>query len=192
MPSGATAGAGATDEVDVEAAGQRPAVVLHERWQPRGWGTAFHSTMRRPSDVHHVVSCRASWPLPASGAQGYGDGMTWHRGRPSRVLPASGRTRRLGAARVAAWLHDWLLMLLWMGVVTWLGFALGTSSWQLGHLVAASFITTADPAAVPVWVYAVTALLYPLMAVYLGSLFLGSGRTPYDLAAGTRVAPRTP
>lgn len=66
--------------------------------------------------------------------------------------------------------------------------------WILGH--AAVYAITADSsraAAVPASVWALTAAAYLLPIVYIVSLFIGAGRTPYDRITGTQVdrSPRT-
>jgi uncharacterized RDD family membrane protein YckC len=62
--------------------------------------------------------------------------------------------------------------------------------WTLGHWVAfeLSQSTGGDP--VPPWAWAATASAYVLPIGYVGSLFLGRGRTPYDRISGTVVAPK--
>lgn len=165
-------------------------------------------------------------------------------------------TARLGLRRVGAWLLDWLLILVWIGLLTVAGLVLDVRSWQLsqtawditfalltvvpitlwlarwesrggtpgkrvlrlrvtalhdgppslwrallrnalkvalpwqlGHLVAADFMSTPVDATVPASTYVSSVVVYALMALYLGGLFLGSGRPLYDVLAGTDVAP---
>ncbi|MEU9831990.1 RDD family protein [Streptosporangium sp. NPDC048047] len=63
--------------------------------------------------------------------------------------------------------------------------------WELGHTVAFAFVSQAG-GEVPGPVVALTVVTYAVMFCWLGSLFLPSARTPYDLAGGTRVVRRTP
>lgn len=63
--------------------------------------------------------------------------------------------------------------------------------WQLGHLVAAEFASQAANAATPAWTWLATAVVYPVMVIYVAALFVGSGRAPYDVVAGTRVDRRS-
>ncbi|WP_435094623.1 RDD family protein [Clavibacter michiganensis] len=73
-------------------------------------------------------------------------------------------------------------------------------SWAVGHaavyaIVGASGATGASggtSASVPPGVEALTAIAYVLPAVWLVTLLLGSGRTPYDRIAGAVVARPTP
>lgn len=59
--------------------------------------------------------------------------------------------------------------------------------WEAGHTLA--FIFSAPPYTTADWIVAWIAavLAYGLMLVYVISLFIGAGRTPYDRIAGTRV-----
>lgn len=59
--------------------------------------------------------------------------------------------------------------------------------WQLGHLVAARFITAPADAAVPASTLVMSVAVYALMAVYLAGVFLGPGRPLYDVLAATEV-----
>jgi len=59
--------------------------------------------------------------------------------------------------------------------------------WTIGHAAVYGIVTT-DAAAAPapsVWI--LTAIAYVLPLVYVVSLFVGSGRTPYDRISGTTV-----
>lgn len=58
--------------------------------------------------------------------------------------------------------------------------------WAIGHVAVYGF-ASAFLEATPTWVYVVTALAYVLPVAYLVSLFVRSGRTPYDRLAGTMV-----
>ncbi|MFF1877023.1 RDD family protein [Leifsonia sp. NPDC058230] len=59
--------------------------------------------------------------------------------------------------------------------------------WSIGH-AAVIEIVGVDPAAqVPAGVWVLTAVAYLLPIWYIVSLFVGSGRTPYDRLARTRV-----
>ena len=69
--------------------------------------------------------------------------------------------------------------------------------WAVGHaavyaIVGASGATGGVGASVPPGVEALTAIAYVLPAVWLVTLLLGSGRTPYDRIAGAVVARPTP
>ncbi|GAB3134946.1 RDD family protein [Microbispora hainanensis] len=57
--------------------------------------------------------------------------------------------------------------------------------WQLGHTVAYGFAAEARNPSGSLMVLTIT--VYVIMFAWLGALFLPSGRTPYDLLAGTRV-----
>lgn len=59
--------------------------------------------------------------------------------------------------------------------------------WTIGHVAVIALVTgSADGTVAPTgWV--VTALAYVLPLIYVISLFVGDGRTPYDRIAGTRV-----
>lgn len=61
--------------------------------------------------------------------------------------------------------------------------------WELGHTVAFAF-ATASAERIPGYVMVLTILVYVIMFGWLGTLFLPSARTPYDLLSGTRVIPR--
>ncbi len=60
--------------------------------------------------------------------------------------------------------------------------------WTIGH--AAVYAIVGASGGVPVWVWLLTGCAYALPAVWVVSLFVGSGRTPYDRAAGTVVIRR--
>jgi hypothetical protein len=65
--------------------------------------------------------------------------------------------------------------------------------WELGHTVALGLADTGRAAAgggavvVPPWLWAVTGATYAMVIVYVGALFTGSRRTPYDRLSRTRV-----
>lgn len=61
--------------------------------------------------------------------------------------------------------------------------------WLLGH-AAVYGIVGAGGGSPPTWVWVVTVGAYVLPAVWIASLFVGSGRTPYDVAARTVVGQR--
>jgi uncharacterized RDD family membrane protein YckC len=62
--------------------------------------------------------------------------------------------------------------------------------WTLGHWVAFELSQSAG-GSVPPWMWLATALAYVLPLVYLASLFLGQGRTPYDRLSRTIVTARS-
>jgi len=61
--------------------------------------------------------------------------------------------------------------------------------WTVGHAAVYSIVaaSAADSISPAIWV--VTAVAYILPLVYIASLFLGSGRTPYDRISGTTAKP---
>ncbi|MFJ2033246.1 RDD family protein [Streptosporangium sp. NPDC087985] len=61
--------------------------------------------------------------------------------------------------------------------------------WELGHTVAFHFATGAGEQP-PGYLVVLTVLTYALMFGWAGSLFLPSGRTPYDRLSGARVIRR--
>ena len=62
--------------------------------------------------------------------------------------------------------------------------------WLIGHAAVYALSDTSG-AAVPGWLWALTVAAYVLPIVWVVSLFVGSGRTPYDRIVGTYVAPKT-
>ncbi|MBD5381056.1 RDD family protein [Clavibacter sepedonicus] len=65
--------------------------------------------------------------------------------------------------------------------------------WTVGHVAAYAIVGTSDSlGSVPPGVEAVTVIAYVLPAVWLLTLLIGSGRTPYDRIAGTVVARSAP
>ena len=63
--------------------------------------------------------------------------------------------------------------------------------WMVGHAAVFEIVATSTAGAVPVSIWMVTACAYILPIVYVVSLFIGSGRTPYDRVSGTIVVVRT-
>lgn len=64
--------------------------------------------------------------------------------------------------------------------------------WELGHTVAFGFAAAFMPSSsgsLSGWLLGVTIICYGLIIVWLGSLFIASGRTPYDRLSGTTVVP---
>ncbi|GAA2748511.1 hypothetical protein GCM10009869_00540 [Amnibacterium kyonggiense] len=60
--------------------------------------------------------------------------------------------------------------------------------WLLGHAaVYAIVLESSDRMPTPPWVWALTGAAYALPIVYLVTLFIGSGLTPYDRVARTQV-----
>ena len=59
--------------------------------------------------------------------------------------------------------------------------------WTLGHAVVFGFVQTDSGGSVPAWLWAATAAAYVLPIVYVASLFLGRGHTPYDRISRTAV-----
>jgi hypothetical protein len=62
--------------------------------------------------------------------------------------------------------------------------------WQLGHTVAYGLIGAVPGVAPAGWLIAATVFAYILPAVFVGTLFLGDGRTPYDRLSRTIVVRR--
>lgn len=58
--------------------------------------------------------------------------------------------------------------------------------WEIGHVVPHQLMAAGD-ADPPVWVMALAWGSMGMALIYAGSLFVGSGRTPYDRVAGTTV-----
>lgn len=59
--------------------------------------------------------------------------------------------------------------------------------WGLGHVVFFGLVGSAPSGSVPAWLVVTTAAAYVLPGVYLVTLFVGNGRTPYDRLSRTRV-----
>ncbi|MHB1171809.1 MAG: RDD family protein [Lacisediminihabitans sp.] len=59
--------------------------------------------------------------------------------------------------------------------------------WTIGHAAVICIFEASAAGHVPVWVIVLTAVAYVIPIMYVASLFIGSGRTPYDRVAGTRV-----
>lgn len=60
--------------------------------------------------------------------------------------------------------------------------------WLIGHAAVFAIVAssgTTDP--VPVWVWLLTGAAYLIPLIWIGSLFIAGGRTPYDRAIGTDV-----
>lgn len=65
--------------------------------------------------------------------------------------------------------------------------------WLIGHAAAFALSTGNDRSGgVTTGVWILTAAAYGLPILYVASLFVGDGRTPYDRIAGTRVTSRPP
>jgi RDD family protein len=62
--------------------------------------------------------------------------------------------------------------------------------WLIGHAAVYAIVETGDSGAVPIGVWLLTGVSYVLPAVYVASLFIGTGRTPYDRLSGTTVVRR--
>lgn len=60
--------------------------------------------------------------------------------------------------------------------------------WELGHSVAFGFAEAGER--IPGYLMILTILVYVVVFGWIGSLFLASTRTPYDLLSGTRVIRR--
>ena len=61
--------------------------------------------------------------------------------------------------------------------------------WTIGHAAVFSIVQASGSGPVPVSVWLLTVLAYVLPIMYVVSLFVGKGRTPYDLVSGTVVIP---
>ena len=61
--------------------------------------------------------------------------------------------------------------------------------WTIGHAAVFSIVQTSGSGPVPVSVWLLTVVAYVLPIMYVVSLFVGQGRTPYDLVSGTVVIP---
>jgi hypothetical protein len=59
--------------------------------------------------------------------------------------------------------------------------------WELGHTVAYGLIGTVPGVPIPGWLVAATVAAYILPTVFVGTLFVGPGRTPYDWLSRTIV-----
>lgn len=59
--------------------------------------------------------------------------------------------------------------------------------WQLGHVIFAWFAINDPAEGMPFWLLAVVAVDYVLMFWFLGALFVGQRRPPYDRFARSRV-----
>ncbi len=59
--------------------------------------------------------------------------------------------------------------------------------WGIGHLAVYGLIGTSSSGSVPTWLKVVTGAAYLLPAVYVISLFVRQGRTPYDWISRTIV-----
>jgi len=62
--------------------------------------------------------------------------------------------------------------------------------WLIGHAAVFAIVASSGAASIPVGVGALTATAYLLPLVWVVSLFVGGGRTPYDWACGTKVLRR--
>jgi uncharacterized RDD family membrane protein YckC len=61
--------------------------------------------------------------------------------------------------------------------------------WTIGHAAVFSIVQADGAGPVPVSVWLLTVAAYVLPIMYVVSLFVGQGRTPYDLVSGTVVIP---
>jgi uncharacterized RDD family membrane protein YckC len=61
--------------------------------------------------------------------------------------------------------------------------------WTIGHAAVFSIVQESGSGPVPVSVWLLTVAAYVLPIMYVVSLFVGQGRTPYDLISGTVVIP---
>jgi uncharacterized RDD family membrane protein YckC len=61
--------------------------------------------------------------------------------------------------------------------------------WTIGHAALFSIVQASGSGPVPVSVWLLTVVAYVLPIMYVVSLFVGQGRTPYDLISGTVVIP---
>jgi hypothetical protein len=59
--------------------------------------------------------------------------------------------------------------------------------WTIGHAAVYGIVASGGESTVPVQVWLLTAVAYVLPIAYVVTLFVGSGRTPYDRIAGTAV-----
>jgi hypothetical protein len=59
--------------------------------------------------------------------------------------------------------------------------------WTIGHAAVIEIVGVGGAAQVPVGVWVLTAVAYLVPIWYVVSLFVGSGRPPYDRLARTRV-----
>lgn len=95
------------------------------------------------------------------------------------MIHHSGPAWRLAVRRIAAWSVDWLVIVGYAAALVPLGLLLNDRSVQLSSL--AWNLISFGLLIVPVTVW---------LAGYLASLFVGSGRTPYDRVTGTSVRMR--
>jgi len=61
--------------------------------------------------------------------------------------------------------------------------------WTIGHAAVFSIVQASGSGPVPASVWLLTVVAYVLPLMYVVSLFVGHGRTPYDLVSGTVVIP---
>jgi len=59
--------------------------------------------------------------------------------------------------------------------------------WTLGHAAVFAIVSAGGAEPVPVWIWVITAAAYVLPIVYVVTLFVAAGRTPYDRITGARV-----
>jgi hypothetical protein len=59
--------------------------------------------------------------------------------------------------------------------------------WTIGHATVSGIVASSGTGAVPMSIWVVTAIAYVLPLSYVVSLFLGTGRTPYDRLCGAVV-----
>jgi hypothetical protein len=61
--------------------------------------------------------------------------------------------------------------------------------WTIGHAAVFSIVQASGSGPVPASVWLLTVVAYMLPIMYVVPLFVGQGRTPYDLISGTVVIP---
>lgn len=66
-----------------------------------------------------------------------------------------------------------------------------TIPWLLGHAAVFEIVSSSESGSVPPSIWILTAVAYVLPVVYVVSLFVRSGRTPYDRIARTTVIKNT-
>ncbi len=61
--------------------------------------------------------------------------------------------------------------------------------WTIGHIAVYGIVASSETGAVSISVWVLTAIAYVLPVTYVVSLFIGTGRTPYDRLCGSVVVP---
>ena len=59
--------------------------------------------------------------------------------------------------------------------------------WTIGHAAVIGIVASSTASSIPPSIWVVTTLAYAQPLAYVASLFLGTGRTPYDRISGTTV-----